>query len=68
MTLPEESTKKSAILSQLDAEQEIQKFVKAVSSYPAHFASNPGITFEEHLLHVIEDARRMPGEQDSEGI
>jgi hypothetical protein len=66
MTLPEESTKKSASLSQFDAEQEIQKFVKAVSSYPAHFASNPEITFEEHLLHVIEDASRMPGEQDSD--
>ena len=66
MTLPEKVTKKSAVLSQFDAEQEIQKFVKAVSSYPAHFASNPGITFEEHLLHVIEDAGRIPGQQDAD--
>jgi hypothetical protein len=66
MTLPEKATKQFAILSQFDAEQEIQKFVKAVSSYPAHFASNPAITFEEHLLHVIEDAGRMPGQQDAD--
>lgn len=66
MTLPEKAKKRSAILSQFDAEQEIQKFAKAVSSYPAHFASNPGITFEEHLLHVIEDASRMPGQQDAD--
>jgi hypothetical protein len=66
MTIPEKATKQSAILSQFDAEQEIQKFVKAVSSYPAHFASNPGMTFEEHLLHVIEDARGMPGQQDAD--
>jgi hypothetical protein len=66
MTLPGKATKKSAVLSQFDAEQEIQKFVKAVSSYPAHFASNPGITFEEHLLHVIDDAGRMPGQQDAD--
>jgi len=65
MTLPEKATKQFAISSQFDAEQEIQKFVKAVSSYPAHFASNPG-TFEEHLLHVIEDAGRMPGQQDAD--
>jgi hypothetical protein len=66
MTLPEKATQQSAVLSQFDAEQEIQKFVKAVSSYPAHFASNPGITFEEHLLHVIEAAGRMPGQQDAD--
>ena len=66
MNLPEKSTRKSAVLSQFEADQEIRKFVKAVSSYPAHFASNPEITFEEHLLHVIEDAGRMPGQQDAD--
>jgi hypothetical protein len=52
MTLQEKRTAESAFISERDAQEEIQKFVKAVSSYPAHFASNPKITFEEHLLHV----------------
>jgi hypothetical protein len=55
MTLQEKRTTRSAILSECDAQDEIQKFVKAVSSYPAHFASNPEITFEEHLLRVSEE-------------
>ncbi len=52
MTFQEKRTAESAFISEGDAQEEIQKFVKAVSSYPAHFASNPKITFEEHLLHV----------------
>jgi hypothetical protein len=63
MNLQEKRTTKSAILSECDAQDEIQKFVKAVSSYPAHFASNPGITFEEHLMRVSEESEKKPAEQ-----
>jgi hypothetical protein len=63
MNLQEKRTTKSAILSECDAQDEIQKFVKAVSSYPAHFASNPGITFEEHLMHVSEESEKKQAEQ-----
>lgn len=56
MTLPEKDTTKSAIISQIEAQEEIQKFVEAVSSYPAHFASNPKITFEAHLLWMSKNA------------
>jgi hypothetical protein len=65
MTLQEKRTTKSALLSQIDAQEEIQKFVKAVSSYPALFANNPQITFEEHLLRVSEEAEKAPAEPGS---
>jgi hypothetical protein len=63
MTLPEKDPAKSAIISQLDAQEEIQKFVEAVSSYPAHFASNPKITFEEHLMRMSKDGEEAGSEQ-----
>jgi hypothetical protein len=62
MTLQEKRTK-SAILSEIDAQEEIQRFVQAVCSYPAHFASNPGITFEEHLTHMSKEADEASREQ-----
>jgi hypothetical protein len=65
MNLQEKRTTKSAILSECDAQDEIQKFVKAVSSYPARFASNPEITFEQHLLHVSEKVEENIDEQTS---
>jgi hypothetical protein len=65
MTLQDKRTTQSAILSQFDADEEIQKFVKAVSSYPARFASNPEITFEQHLLHVSEKVEENIDEQTS---
>lgn len=33
--------------------QEIVAFLKALDSYPAQFASNPAITFEEHRASLI---------------
>jgi hypothetical protein len=60
VTLPEEGTTKSRVLSELDAQHEIQKFVEAVRSYPAHFACNPEITFEEHLMHVSGETEKAP--------
>jgi hypothetical protein len=62
MTLQEKPTTRSAIFNECDAQDEIQKFVKAVSSYPAHFASNPEITFEEHLMRVSEENEKAPAE------
>jgi hypothetical protein len=66
MTLPEKDPTKSAIISQLDAQEEIQKFVEAVSSYPAHFANDPKITFEEHLMRMSKDGDETGGERVAE--
>jgi hypothetical protein len=63
VTLPEKGTTKSAILSELDAQYEIQKFVEAVRSYPAHFACNPEITFEVHLMRISGETGNAPAEQ-----
>ena len=41
------------------ARQEMQAFLEAIQSYPARFAANPGLTFEEHW--AIEQLA-VPGE------
>jgi hypothetical protein len=66
MTLQEKRATKSAHLTQIDAQEEIQKFVTAVRSYPALFASHPQITFEEHLMRVSEEADRRRLSNDRE--
>ena len=39
---------------------EIQAFLQALDSYPACFAENPTITFEEHRASVMALARVVP--------
>ena len=34
------------------AQQEIDTFLKAISSYPESFSHNPNLSFEEHLFMV----------------
>jgi hypothetical protein len=61
MTLHEKRIAKSSI-SECNAQDEIQKFVKAVSSYAAHFATNPMITFEEHLMLLSKQPEKNSGD------
>jgi len=37
--------------------QEMQDFLRALESYPARFASDPTITFEQHRSNLIPVAR-----------
>jgi hypothetical protein len=37
--------------------EEMQDFLRALESYPARFASDPTITFEQHLSNLIPVAR-----------
>jgi len=39
---------------------EISAYLQALDSYPARFAKNPGITFEEHCSSLVETARAKP--------
>jgi hypothetical protein len=41
-----------------EAQQEIENFRKALSSYPDHFARDPGLSFEEHLFSLAEQTDR----------
>ncbi len=34
-------------------EEEIQNFLEAVDSYPAHVAKDPGISFQQHLGNIV---------------
>jgi hypothetical protein len=42
---------------------EIQKFLRAVNSYPDCFAKKPSLSFQQHLVRVFEspDGRRRQG-------
>ena len=42
---------------------EIQTFLLALDSYPARFASNPNITFEEHCVSLLELAPIIFGQR-----
>lgn len=37
---------------QYQAEKEIHNFLKAMNSYPARFAQNPELSFEDHLFTI----------------
>jgi hypothetical protein len=39
--------------SQRRAQQEIEDFLRALSSYPDRVALNPYLSFEEHLFSVV---------------
>jgi hypothetical protein len=48
-------------LRQRHVSDEIQKFLRAVNSYPDCFAKRPGLSFRQHLASVIEShAARRP--------
>jgi len=42
---------------------EIQAFLMALDSYPAHFAADPNITFEEHCVNLMELAPELFGQR-----
>jgi hypothetical protein len=42
---------------------EIQTFLLALDSYPARFAANPSITFEEHCVSLLELAPVIFGQR-----
>lgn len=39
---------------------EIETFLRALDSYPARFAANPEITFEEYRASLMPPARARP--------
>jgi len=49
-----------------EALQEMQDFLRALESYPARFALDPTITFEQHCTNLIPAAKRsLPGSSGS---
>ena len=40
-----------------EVQQEIENFRKALTSYPDHFAHDPRLSFEEHLLRLAQANR-----------
>jgi hypothetical protein len=49
-----------------EGEKEIQNFLRACRSYPARFASNPRISFEQHLFSFSSDLDAPSRERRSE--
>ncbi len=37
-----------------EAQREIQKFLRALNSYPARAAKDPGVSFRQHLCSAFE--------------
>jgi hypothetical protein len=46
-----------------EVEQEIQNFLQALNSYADRFASDPDLSFEQHLDHVIAAKQAHCGEE-----
>lgn len=36
-----------------DVQQEVDNFLRAISSYPDRFARDPGVSFEQHLGSIV---------------
>ena len=50
----------------VQVQREIQSFLQALDSYPAHVAREPRVSFEQHLCSVFaaaRDHRRAPRAQ-----
>jgi len=51
--------RESQVVGDEQVRAEIQSFLKALDSYPEHFALNPGITFEQHRDSVVPTAKTV---------
>jgi len=38
----------------LEAQQEIERYLRALQSYPESFARDPGLSFEKHLFSILQ--------------
>jgi len=45
-----------------DVRQEIDKFLRALRSYPESFANNPRLSFEQHLSGIMASEMASGGE------
>ena len=50
-------TRKAQVPNDEQVFQEMQDFLRALESYPARFASDPTITFEQHRTNLIPVAK-----------
>ncbi|HEX3352087.1 MAG: hypothetical protein ACRD3H_03805 [Terriglobales bacterium] len=50
-----------------DAEQEIKSFLSALVSYPARFARQPDLSFEQHLFQLVAGNRVAGSEHRRRG-
>jgi hypothetical protein len=44
------------------ASEEIQKFLRALDSYPDHVAKEPGVSFRQHLSSLFKASRKKTDE------
>jgi hypothetical protein len=56
---------RSTHLREREGWTEIQNFLRACRSYPARFASNPQISFEQHLFNISTGHDASPRERCS---
>lgn len=48
------------LLGKEQVRSEIRSFLEALDSYPARFAEEPAITFEQHLCNLVSRGTREP--------
>ncbi len=48
--------------SNKQATEEIQKFLRALDSYPERVAKEPGVSFRRHLSGIFKASRKKPDE------
>jgi hypothetical protein len=57
-----EKTKRGVCSSQcVEARAEVKNFLKALNSYPARFARDPGLSFEDYIFAVVEGTKSAQG-------
>jgi hypothetical protein len=49
---------------ELEVQQEIDSFLRAVSSYPDRFAREPYLSFQQHLSSIVTATQTSTGEED----
>jgi len=50
-----------------DVQHEIKSFLSALVSYPAHFAHQPHLSFQQHLFRLVTASQIAKSEQHRRG-
>jgi hypothetical protein len=46
-------------IREIEAQREIENFLRALSSYPERFAQEPTLSFEQHMISIIAGAQSV---------
>ena len=52
----------SDVAHEQQVQEEIETFLNALSSYPARFARDPYVSFEQHLFSIVASSHVLMGD------